>query len=267
MRPYLRTLAYVVLILALYLIASIIIGFLGGFYFSTIHDVDLDAVETLVGTYMVWIAAGSGLLMLAFLYLLFWGAGGNLWTYSRFRKVPSMTLFSSLGGGVGLSFLVTGLIKLLQLEQLFPEHQEMMEQLVLQPGFLLSMITVGIFIPIFEEIMYRGVIMNRLRASFPITFAIVLQALIFGVMHGNVLQGGYTFIIAIIFGLYFFWSASLWVPIMMHIGMNSTSVIRAHFLPEPWAPATLLLAGALLLLLSMFYYHRQQRPRQKTEGS
>jgi membrane protease YdiL (CAAX protease family) len=70
---------------------------------------------------------------------------------------------------------------------------------------------------IFRHVSYRF-----LRAGFPIRVAIVLQALLFSVFHLNLMQSFYVFPVAIVLGLVYEWSGSLWAPILLHVAFNST---------------------------------------------
>jgi membrane protease YdiL (CAAX protease family) len=90
----------------------------------------------------------------------------------------------------------------------------------------------GLLVPFLEEIIFRGVVFDRLRKTTKLPVALVLQALIFGISHLNVLQGTYTFVFGIAVGLIYLWSGSIWAAVAVHIAYNLTSVIFSYLLGD-----------------------------------
>lgn len=79
-----------------------------------------------------------------------------------------------------------------------------------------------IIAPILEETLLRGVLLNYLKKHWNIKVAIVVQALVFGFMHGNVAQGFNAFIGGILFGILYIYGDSLWTDITAHMMTNAT---------------------------------------------
>lgn len=94
---------------------------------------------------------------------------------------------------------------------------------------IISIITMVIVIPFFEEILLRGLVLNKLRTEMPVWIAIVLQAILFGVLQGNVLGAVYAFIIGLLLGIIYMLSKSIWVPILIHAILNITIMAIKEF--------------------------------------
>ncbi len=107
--------------------------------------------------------------------------------------------------------------------------------------------------PIFEEIFFRGLIFGELSKSMNCIFANIIQSLLFALMHANVLQGVYTFILAFVLGLVLQKTKNIYLPTAIHIAFNMlSSWAEGYFsLIGTWiilpAAAVLLIAGILLL--------------------
>lgn len=92
------------------------------------------------------------------------------------------------------------------------------------PSYLAAtFITSVILAPIAEELMFRGVILRRLSAVSG-RFAIIVSAMCFGLMHGNLLQAILGFILGLIFGYAAVKTGSLILPIIGHMCMNFMAV-------------------------------------------
>ena len=94
---------------------------------------------------------------------------------------------------------------------------------------LISIITMVVVIPFFEEILLRGLVLNKLRTEMPVWIAIVLQAILFGVLQGNVLGAVYAFIIGLLLGIIYMITKSIWVPILVHAILNITIMAIIKF--------------------------------------
>ena len=76
----------------------------------------------------------------------------------------------------------------------------------------------GIFGPVIEEIIYRGFLMKSLQ-KYGKTFAILVSAAVFGLMHGNPLQSIFAFMVGLVFG-YAALEYSIYFSILLHVLNN-----------------------------------------------
>lgn len=58
---------------------------------------------------------------------------------------------------------------------------------------------VGLFAPVFEEILFRGLVMRSLE-PFGKKFSILASAYLFGIFHGNLIQSPYAFAVGLVLG-------------------------------------------------------------------
>lgn len=88
-------------------------------------------------------------------------------------------------------------------------------------GFMLVLYFVYMCVvpAIFEEFMFRGVILTSLR-RFGDGYAIVVSSLLFGVMHGNILQFLNTFVIGLLLGYFAVRTGSVLTAIVLHFMNN-----------------------------------------------
>ena len=64
---------------------------------------------------------------------------------------------------------------------------------------ILYIISIAVIPPLTEEFAFRGIILGKLR-KFGDTFAILMSAVLFGLLHGNIIQIPFAFVIGIVFG-------------------------------------------------------------------
>ena len=78
---------------------------------------------------------------------------------------------------------------------------------------------------LFEEFAYRGVVLQSLR-RYGDWFAILVSAFLFGMMHGNIVQIPFAFMVGIVLGYCTVVSGTMWVGVAIHFGNNLLSSLQ-----------------------------------------
>lgn len=130
-------------------------------------------------------------------------------------------------GSIVMCVALNNMITLSNLEALSDSYEETSTALF-SIGLPLQIFGLGVVVPIFEELLYRGVFYNRLKVNLSKYSAIWVSAAIFGTMHGNLVQFIYAFILGIVFAWLYEVYKSLWAPILGHVCMNLTSVFLSQ---------------------------------------
>lgn len=114
-----------------------------------------------------------------------------------------------------------------------PSMPDLMEQkFELLNTSWLGILTVAVFAPILEELMFRGAITRTLLKKYNPTKAIILSALIFGIFHLNPVQIFSATLIGLLLGWIYYKTASLVPCILIHILNNSLSVYCSYNYPD-----------------------------------
>lgn len=106
-----------------------------------------------------------------------------------------------------------------------------MTDIATQNPFLLTLVCVAIIPAIFEESVYRGAFYQEYRKLNPFG-AIFFSALLFGLLHGNLNQFTYAFVMGIIMAVVIEVTDSILSTMIIHFVMNAVSVVALYALPE-----------------------------------
>lgn len=146
----------------------------------------------------------------------------------HFNAVPYKWYFIPVIMGVSAAIAGNNMITMSGLEQSSEAFVEVNE--VLTAGsFGLQILGVGLLVPIVEELLFRGIIYKRMKEIMPTLQAGISCALLFGVLHANIVQGIYGFCIGILMCLVYERFHSLVAPILMHVSANLVVVLAAGF--------------------------------------
>ena len=94
---------------------------------------------------------------------------------------------------------------------------------------ILAIFAVALIPAICEEFLYRGLVLNGLR-KYGVWVSVLTSALLFSLMHMNLQQLPYTFILGVIFGLIVYYTRNIWLSIIMHFLNNATAILIIYFI-------------------------------------
>lgn len=92
----------------------------------------------------------------------------------------------------------------------------------------LELISSAIATPFLEELVFRGIVLGRLRQMLPAWASIVLSALIFAVFHFNIVQFIYALIVGLALAVLVQHTGKLYVAVAGHITANAIAVLRTE---------------------------------------
>ncbi len=102
-----------------------------------------------------------------------------------------------------------------------------------------SVLTIAILPAFVEEFALRGVVMQPLRRHGDL-FAILMSAFVFALMHGNLSQFAFAFLVGTSIGYFVVAAGSVWVGVAIHLLNNLYSVVLNYLLDvRPTAADTL----------------------------
>lgn len=197
--------------------------------------------------------------------------------------------FGKMGGAglavfVAVGMLAAGMI-LEGVNHFLPDTKgSMIEQIerMMNGPLWVNLVTMCIFAPLFEEWMCRGVILRGLlnyehkggelsqrpRGMSP-ALAIVISALFFAAIHGNIWQGVTAFAIGCLMGYVYYRTGSLKLTILMHCVNNTFAVLTQKFGSDTlreakslvdalplWEYAIIFCVSAVIVVLLILYLRK-----------
>ncbi|GHU34146.1 hypothetical protein FACS1894105_00430 [Clostridia bacterium] len=99
-------------------------------------------------------------------------------------------------------------------------------------NIVLEIISLGLITAFLEEIIFRGIVLKRLLKITKLPVAIILQAFIFALIHFNLLQSSYAFVLGIVLGIVCVYFGSVWFAFVLHAVYNITSILIQNLAGE-----------------------------------
>lgn len=144
---------------------------------------------------------------------------------------------------------------------------------------VLSILLLAALPAIFEELIFRGVLLNGLRDGLGDVLALFMSAFLFAIMHGSIQQFVYPLILGIVLGWIAMRTGSTFSSMLVHFLNNTIAVVINYFTIRneldmsigynawQWvlAVALVLVAAAIIYLIERFYFkHKNQEKQAET---
>ncbi len=140
------------------------------------------------------------------------------------------------------------------------------------PSMIMTFISIAVVPAIIEEFAIRGTVMQPLR-RFGDKFAIIVSALFFSLLHGNMVQIPYTFVGGLILGFLMVKTKSMWPPMILHFINNGYSVVImvvGDIFGEKWGNISAYLMWAVFAIIGVIgligYLKTRKNDEQLSEG-
>ncbi|HPU62889.1 MAG TPA: type II CAAX endopeptidase family protein [Mobilitalea sp.] len=162
-------------------------------------------------------------------------------------------ILAYLGIGTGCQLFFSGILTLLRpvFETLFARYDETISSIFISDPVIAGVYVV-ILAPVIEELMLRGILFRRIRPALPFYAANLIQAVVFGIYHWNIIQGLYAFGIGLILGYIYEKTKTLWAPIFVHSLINGTGFLILQLDIGIYIPVYMsLILGSILLLCGL----------------
>lgn len=143
------------------------------------------------------------------------------------------------------------------------EMEALMKQLLGGPAWV-TLISVSIFAPFFEEWLCRGVVLRGLLKKVGPAWAIIISALFFAAIHMNLWQAIPAFIMGLVFGYVYYKTGSLKLTMLMHC-VNNTLAFAVSRIPSlenaeyfsdvlsPWAFGGIYAVAVIALIFGIIF--------------
>jgi membrane protease YdiL (CAAX protease family) len=182
----------------------------------------------------------------------------------KFKHILFVGLLG-IGLQVGFSFILN-LIAMVK-PSWFYNYGLMMEQLGSGTS-IVSLIYVVVIAPISEELIFRGVLLNKAKKKLPLLWANVLQAFLFGLYHMNMIQGIYAFIIGMFLGSICNGYKSIYAAVVLHVIINLCGLLLGQMTiseqyQTPLVFSSIIIISIIGIILSMVMLKRDYTQKEE----
>lgn len=162
----------------------------------------------------------TGVIVVALLFFLM---KKTIICYCKFKKIGFKSIVNIIIFTIGISVFMNLFSTLLIL--IFPNYKEVSNIFLGLHNSILQLFIIIVLTPIFEEMLFRGIILGYLRKNHNIIFSVIVQSLIFALVQGHILRDVYVFISGIILGFLYYFIDSLYGCIIFHSFFNLLGIL------------------------------------------
>ncbi|MBY0757131.1 CPBP family intramembrane metalloprotease [Clostridium sardiniense] len=259
MKKYLGVFGKIIGFGLIYLIMQALVGMIYGFIImagAIMSQSDINMMGTQIMNNQFILAVISALITFLIYVLMLRKRKKNLWERCKFNKIKKSYIPIIILATLGFAVLSSAFVALVG--DKFTSYSDTSKGLMTAYNSIYTMISVTIIIPIFEEILFRGLIFDQLKRGFNVIVAIILQAIIFGLFHFNPVQTMYTIVLGIILGVIVTWSNSIIGSMIGHITYNIVGILVMPMIVYYVGDYTAIYAiiGSILLIVGVILIYK-----------
>lgn len=144
------------------------------------------------------------------------------------KKLKPAFVLKAVVATVAAALVVDNLIKLSGLVGVSASYQNISKNFYSLP-FAVMFLATGIIAPVVEELVFRGLVFKRAKAYIGMVPAMMISAVTFGVIHGNLVQLVFAGSLGLLLAYFYDKSKNLLVPILCHMLVNIFSLCMTYF--------------------------------------
>jgi len=168
------------------------------------------------------------------------------------KRVGFLSAALAVGAGMGVTIIANLVVGYMAafFEQIGLKTPETPDFVQSTPtGLILGVFVLTVLPALLEEMLFRGYVL-RMLMQFGEGKAIVISSILFGFMHGNVVQIPFAFLLGLAMGFLTVRTRSIWPAVALHFFTNFLSVILQYFTMDLSDPriASLIILGVYLVV-------------------
>lgn len=227
MKKVLKAVGLGILYLLVFEVVQVMVTMMASLVIAFLHPYDYTST---VYSYINLIGALADFVCIGALVFIIKIRGKSIKVETGIKAIDWKSALACLVGGIALVILVNNILAMLPIpDRVWEEYAESSMSLLAGPKWAQILFTV-IAAPLCEEIVFRGLVFNSCRKAMPQMAAVMVSALFFGIVHGQLLWISYAFACGFFLAMAYCNTGSLLGCILMHIGVNGFS----QFAPETW---------------------------------
>ena len=252
MKNFFKSVGKAILYLLAYFGIQLIVSLVAGVVFAIIAllsgDMETATLENDILSYTTIILLISNALTLLFIWLFFKIREKSIVNEIGLRKCNWKLALAAVVFGVGFTFGLSWTMEIIPFPESMVESFTSSHDTLSTGNPIIGFISVAIFAPLVEEVFFRGLIYTRLKQGMPKVVAAVISALMFGVMHGEVIWILYAFVVGLMLVWVFEKTNSLLACILVHAANNGLSQLTEN---APELPDGLSLAITVVSVIAV----------------
>lgn len=151
----------------------------------------------------------------------------GLYDSRRFWKIDIYFSGMCVAGGIFAAGGLGKMVTLFPIDHIFGDYEQVSSTFMSNP-LVFQILALCIIAPLVEEMIFRGLFNKRLEEYTDKVTAVMISALLFGIYHGNLVQGLYAGMLGILLCFVYDKCQSFTAPVLLHASANTASLVMMY---------------------------------------
>lgn len=246
------------LVMAFFLV-QVMVSVVIGIYYGVKSGINGETLNPNVVTQAAqsqWAIIAMQVLGGLFLLLVFKLRKRKVFDYLSVKKVSIQEIFMYISYGIGFQFITILVNNTISQFYSLEKSAQSVNGLLFTNNIVLSLLIVLILAPLTEELLFRGMVLNKLNNHLSTKAALVIQGLLFSAIHFNLAQTLPTFLLGLFLGYTYLKFKNILAPLVIHVSFNLFALVL-NYIPENLLFFSLIIpviAGLIAIDLTQKYH-------------
>lgn len=195
----------------------------------------------------------SGILALAIYAVVFLIRKKNFFEETSIRSIMPSGMIGIALAAVGFNIVTSLLLPVIPFPESWMAAYQQKSGIILEGNMFITVICTVILAPVLEEIVFRGLVYTRLKQGMPAIAAAIITSVLFGIVHGSLVWGIYTFLLSMVLIWTFERFCSLTANILFHFFYNLTGLALGSINGMPEDVMWVMFAAAVIAFAAGMY--------------
>lgn len=232
-QPFVRrfratTLLFPILFILIHALVQSLVVMVGAGVIMGMHDGQIGSVQAtaMVMEHITLIMLISSIICIAIYAPVILGMRHRRPFYHSLRTSTGNYLLAIPSALSGLGLCTLMMMLMFYLAQFVPWIAERLQMYELnsammgQGSLVIRILSIAVFAPLAEELLFRGIIFGELRSAMPDVWAVIISSILFACFHIDPVQIAYVIFPAFMLGLIRLWTESIWPCFIYHMILN-----------------------------------------------
>ena len=180
----------------------------------------------------------------------------NIFDMCNFRNIGAKNIILIIIIFMSFSMFLSGSVE--YVIKFFPSYNETSKMISMSMISIIGILAVILFAPIFEEILFRGMVLSEIKMNVNVAAAIIIQGIVFGLYHMEKFQSIYAAILGILLGFICVKTRSVVGSIIGHVTFNICGTFVFPYLVEISRNFAFLyiIAGVVICIIALYKFNK-----------
>lgn len=256
---YVKLVGKLLALMAIYYAFQIVGGIVIGIVAAVQGIMSPEGITNFMNNNLAFILIPSMIISLIIYYFMYKNNEKRFFERCNFKKIKASSAIFITLISLSMSAIIIGASE--YVIKYFPSYSDTSDMIKSSMGNVIGIAAIVVLAPIFEEILFRGLILSEIKEKANIIVTVIVQGVLFGLYHMNPFQSIYASLLGVTLGFICVRVGSVIGSMIGHITFNlcGTFVFPILLVNTEKFSYIYIIIGAIVFIISTYFFYKNTK--------